>query len=131
MKPRSTGIQAKDVDTDALLRLVAPASIDERWTMFSWLVDNLPAVPPKVLRAKLAKLIKQGLLDGCVCGCRGDFELTPAGAARIGVELPSAFGPPTVRIDHTQFTGPDPADQILRGSTITLTVFPASAGKPN
>jgi hypothetical protein len=31
--------------------------------------------PPKVLLAKLKAMIKKGLISGCVCGCRGDFEL--------------------------------------------------------
>lgn len=29
----------------------------------------------KVLLAKLKRLIKRGLITGCACGCRGDFEL--------------------------------------------------------
>lgn len=33
--------------------------------------------PYKVIKAKLQKLIKQGYVTGCVCGCKGDFELTP------------------------------------------------------
>lgn len=31
--------------------------------------------PEKVVLAKLRSLIKRGLLAGCACGCRGDFEL--------------------------------------------------------
>jgi hypothetical protein len=38
-----------------------------------------PAVPGKIVRAKAARLIGRHLLDGCPCGCRGDFELTPTG----------------------------------------------------
>jgi hypothetical protein len=102
MKPRSVGIQAKDVDTNAVLRLVAPATVDERWTMFSDLCEGLSAVPAKVLRAKLAKLIKQGLLDGCACGCRGDFELTTAGAERIGVTLPWSAGREAAELRRTR-----------------------------
>lgn len=31
-------------------------------------------IPDKVLRAKVAKLLKQGrLVSGCACGCRGDL----------------------------------------------------------
>lgn len=32
-------------------------------------------IPPKVIRAKLKSLLKRGLITGCVCGCRGDFEV--------------------------------------------------------
>lgn len=35
--------------------------------------------PRKVLLAKARRLIKRGLLTGCACGCRGDFELTLKG----------------------------------------------------
>lgn len=32
-----------------------------------------------LVRAKMRSLIKRGLVKGCACGCRGDFELTDAG----------------------------------------------------
>lgn len=32
-------------------------------------------VPEKVLRAKCQRLIDQGRITGCACGCRGDFEV--------------------------------------------------------
>lgn len=35
--------------------------------------------PPKVALAKMRALIKRGLVDGCPCGCRGDFHLTDKG----------------------------------------------------
>ncbi len=40
--------------------------------------------PRKVLHAKFKKLIKKGYLGGCECGCRGDFEITDKGLAKIG-----------------------------------------------
>ncbi len=33
----------------------------------------------KLILAKMKQLIKRGLVDGCACGCRGDFEITPKG----------------------------------------------------
>ena len=48
-------------------------------TNFDLLTEIWYNVPPKVMQAKLKKLIKRGLLDGCACGCRGDFEVTEAG----------------------------------------------------
>ena len=40
----------------------------------------MPAgVPYKVVQAKMASLISRGLVSGCTCGCRGDFELTGKG----------------------------------------------------
>lgn len=35
-----------------------------------------PGVPPKVVLAKAKRLIARGVIRGCDCGCRGDFELT-------------------------------------------------------
>lgn len=37
-----------------------------------------PEVPQKVVLAKARKLIKRGLVSGCACGCRGDFERAEA-----------------------------------------------------
>ena len=39
--------------------------------------------PQKLAKAKMGQLIKRGLVDGCMCGCRGDFELTDKGQASI------------------------------------------------
>ena len=50
--------------------------------------DESPALevptdtPEKVALAKMRSLIKRGLVDGCPCGCRGDFELPRKAVAR-------------------------------------------------
>lgn len=36
-------------------------------------------VPEEVLLAKLQRLIDQGRIVGCTCGCRGDFEVVSDG----------------------------------------------------
>lgn len=33
----------------------------------------------KLILAKMRQLMKRGLVDGCDCGCRGDFEITNKG----------------------------------------------------
>lgn len=38
-----------------------------------------PNTPEKIIIQKMAKLIKRGLVSGCVCGCRGDYEITNKG----------------------------------------------------
>ncbi len=46
------------------------------WCMSWELANEFPDwIPWKVLMAKADKLIKRGLMDGCTCGCRGDFNL--------------------------------------------------------
>ena len=34
-----------------------------------------------IVLAKMTQIIKNGLLNGCTCGCRGDFEITEKGIA--------------------------------------------------
>lgn len=42
----------------------------------------MPAtIPPKLGLAKMKTLIRRGLVCGCPCGCRGDFEITEKGEA--------------------------------------------------
>lgn len=42
------------------------------------------AMPWKIVLSKARRLIeRRGLLDGCPCGCRGDFELTAKGQALL------------------------------------------------
>lgn len=82
-------MQAKDISDTQFLELVDKISgtpwkhiipevplLRPRWVM-RWELEELG--PEKVVLAKAKKLIKKGLLDGCPCGCRGDFELTSAG----------------------------------------------------
>lgn len=38
-------------------------------------IRDYPGVPPNLIRAKALKLIKRGIIDGCACGCRGDFSV--------------------------------------------------------
>lgn len=86
--------QAKDIaDTDALAAVIdcmdhaglpgtpigpwhGPAS---RWS----LADRL-GFPDRVVLAKMRALIRRGLVKGCACGCRGDFEPTDEGKSLIG-----------------------------------------------
>lgn len=66
-------IQAKDLDEAPILDVVRALWI-EKGSCSRWAVaDTLPLVPPKVVLAKLRAMVKKGLLDGCPCGCRGDF----------------------------------------------------------
>lgn len=39
--------------------------------------------PEKLALAKMRTMIKKGLVDGCGCGCRGDFEITNKGKSQI------------------------------------------------
>jgi len=59
-----------------------------------------PGTPPKLALAKMATLIRRGLVNGCTCGCRGDFEITEKGLLILETygpppgDLPANFGLP-------------------------------------
>jgi hypothetical protein len=89
--------QAKDIPDEAALSFVEKTSHTPhqgtgnappeggRW-VFWWDFESagwLKHWPSKVLRAKLRALYRRGLLDGCPCGCRGDWVLTDAGRALL------------------------------------------------
>lgn len=42
-----------------------------------------PVVVDKLALAKMRSLKRKGLIDGCTCGCRGDFTLTDKGRALL------------------------------------------------
>lgn len=78
-------MQCKDIPDIPILEFLAKL---DRWC--NWFEPEqyensvrraMPAdVPEKLSLAKMRQLIKRGLVEGCPCGCRGDFELTPRGA---------------------------------------------------
>ena len=70
-------IQAKHVDESRILGVIEAVRKNERrWTV----VDDIERefrgeVPDKVLRAKLAAMIRRKVITGCACGCYGGFEI--------------------------------------------------------
>lgn len=101
-------MQRKDIDDRVILAgivvacelrtRVDPLRDGQPWrTCFSWDLEAVLAGQPelvgrhdgerrqwiarKLLIAKLAHMQRRGLIDGCTCGCRGDFEVTEKGMA--------------------------------------------------
>lgn len=77
-------IQAKHVPDLPVLKFLK--SMGDQWATngplefaHSVLHAMPPEIPRKVAVAKMASLIKRGLVNGCPCGCRGDYHLTAAG----------------------------------------------------
>ena len=72
-------MQCKDISDEPILRFIrdyAPASMFEpSITHRSVLLAMPEGTPINLARAKMRSLIRRGLVDGCACGCRGDFEL--------------------------------------------------------
>lgn len=75
-------MQCKDIPTRPIIEFIDSLG---RWaTMFEGYDNSVmnvmpPDIPEKLAKAKMARLIKHGLVNGCTCGCRGDFELTAKG----------------------------------------------------
>jgi hypothetical protein len=92
-------VKASDIDTDVLLALIREcneARCDYSGLQAGWHggrpgygedqekeprphwanrfdLSNKLGVPDNVLLAKCRRLIRNGQLEGCACGCRGDF----------------------------------------------------------
>lgn len=80
-------LQAKNIPTAAVveairtLRVTPYSTGDEppdggRW-VDRWELARHLGFPEKVVLAKLRKLVRQKVIRGCACGCRGDFLLPP------------------------------------------------------
>lgn len=84
-------MKCSDISTGAILGFLALHQ--GRWSTWNYSGPHMPNVssampagtPPKLQLAKLKKLVKKGLIGGCTCGCRGDWEITDKGLAHIGV----------------------------------------------
>lgn len=65
-------MKASDISDEALLDAVRAATpVGFTWAMRG---NVLPEYPEKVVLAKARKLIRRGVLEGCACGCRGDWR---------------------------------------------------------
>lgn len=55
------------------------------WCWDEWNVkDAMPTgTIPKLVLAKMRMMIRRGVVDGCDCGCRGDFVITEKGLTEL------------------------------------------------
>lgn len=89
-------MQCKDVPDVAFLDAVR-GTAQGTWLLSSaaWDVQEVVKrrvgpVPGNLFRAKARRLIQRGLLDGCACGCRGDYSIPTA--ERVKEALAGALG---------------------------------------
>ncbi len=70
-------MKASDVPEDTVIALIRElgASNAAKWAFLWDIQGRLPQFPPKVVKAKLAAMVKRGVIGGCGCGCRGDFHI--------------------------------------------------------
>jgi hypothetical protein len=74
-------LSCKDIPDEVFLTAVSVAAAAGsagtwalRWDVATLLEASGWPLPEKLLLAKARKLINQGKMGGCWCGCRGDFE---------------------------------------------------------
>lgn len=94
-------VQAKHIEERAILEFLArqdgwathwPLPVRDGQPMrdgMPSLLDGVPALrdyPERVLRAKLASMKRRKLIDGCECGCRGDWEILSKGRDLLNSE---------------------------------------------
>lgn len=78
-------MQVKDVNKIAVLKRIAEIEASGRkGTCFIGYDNSIGLAMPegateKFQLAVMKNLIRKGFVDGCCCGCRGDFELTLEG----------------------------------------------------
>jgi hypothetical protein len=74
-------MQAKDIsDAVMLAALEATRGLNgaPAWSSLFDVQAHMGNVPPKIVLSKIRSMIKRNLLQGCGCGCRGDFSLWDA-----------------------------------------------------
>lgn len=77
-------MKCKDIPDAPILEFLASIKRGE-WANWCFGDENdvgraMPAdTPSKLKLAKMRMLIRRGAVDGCPCGCRGDFVITARG----------------------------------------------------
>lgn len=80
-------MKSSEIPNEPILKFLAKHK--GKWCTWGPFVGSLPTVtdvmppdtPRKVALTKMKALIRRGLVKGCGCGCRGDFEITAKGEA--------------------------------------------------
>lgn len=69
-------MKTSDIPDEAFLAAVQAVHDSKgMWAYFWEIAEALGDVPHKLVLSKARRLINRGVLDGCACGCRGDFEI--------------------------------------------------------
>lgn len=79
-----TDMQCKDIPDEPIIQFLREHAGPFKWATWGPSYGSMPTVqdamptgtPPKLQLAKMRMLIRRGIVQGCPCGCRGDFYLT-------------------------------------------------------
>ena len=66
-------MKASDITDERILEVMAETRLEWGVSLLYDIQKALPEFPPKVVLAKLRQMVNKKRLDGCACGCRGDF----------------------------------------------------------
>jgi hypothetical protein len=95
-------MQCKDIPDIPILQFLNKLT---RWGTWFPNFDNsvqqgMPiGVCEKLVKAKMKSLIKRGLVDGCTCGCRGDYEITPKGKLQLEMNLKEELKKTEIKVE--------------------------------
>lgn len=77
-------MKTSDIPDDAFLAAVQDVHDSKgMWANTGEIAEALN-VPVKLVLSKARRLINRRVLDGCTCGCRGDFEIPGWRGATLG-----------------------------------------------
>ena len=68
---------AKDITDAEILAAITSARAERgsTWATRWDLEERLPQYPPKVILAKCRSMLRRRLIEGCACGCSGQWEI--------------------------------------------------------
>lgn len=84
-------MQCKDIPDRPILEFLD--NLSPRWAVWYeegkfWKDQSVQSAmpkntPEKLVVAKMRQMIHRKVVDGCPCGCRGDYEITDKGRAEL------------------------------------------------
>jgi hypothetical protein len=91
-------MQCKDIPTASILEFLAKMGPYEWANWFDGDERDVsksmpPGIDKNLVLAKMRSLIRRELVDGCGCGCRGDFYITDKGRELLEKRKESTDGP--------------------------------------
>jgi hypothetical protein len=69
------GMKASDITDERIIEIIKKVCLPYGSTILWDIQKELVEYPEKVVLAKLKSMCKREVIDGCACGCRGDFRL--------------------------------------------------------
>lgn len=66
-------MKASDIEDEQIIGIIREIVRTRGRKAFLSEIQGFCPVPAKVVMAKLRKLVRSGKVEGCACGCRGDF----------------------------------------------------------